>query len=245
MKKYDYSKLKGDEQVTHNWAPLNFQIKDNYKYVIDNKLFKLISNILSLPIFIILYIIDKIFFGFSIIGKEKIIKDKGFVSISNHVHYLDCTLIGLIYYPRRVHYPTLEENFKIPVVRKIIRLLYAMPISKKRKKKDKFYSEIKNAFNNKFILHMYPEAAMQPYYEKIRDFKYGAFKIVVDSNVGVQPIRFVFTNSKGIYKIYKRKKCICAVVMDPVYPSMELEYKDRIEDLRNRAYESMNKEIDL
>ena len=160
MKKYDYSKLKGDEQVTHNWAPLNFQIKDNYKYVIDNKLFKLISNILSLPIFIILYIIDKIFFGFSIIGKEKIIKDKGFVSISNHVHYLDCTLIGLIYYPRRVHYPTLEENFKIPVVRKIIRLLYAMPISKERKKKDKFYSEIKNAFNNKFILHMYPEAAM-------------------------------------------------------------------------------------
>lgn len=113
MKKYDYSKLKGDEQLTHNWAPLNFQIKD-----------------------------------------------KGFVSISNHVHYLDCTLIGLIYYPRRVHYPTLEENFKIPVVRKIIRLLYAMPIPKERKKKDKFYSEIKNAFNNKFILHMYPEAAM-------------------------------------------------------------------------------------
>lgn len=68
---------------------------------------------------------------------------------------------------------------------------------------------------------------------------------MVDSNVGVQPIRFVFTNSKGIYKIYKRKKCICAVVMDPVYLNMELEYKDRIEDLRNRAYESMNKEIDL
>lgn len=102
-----------------------------------------------------------------------------------------------------------------------------------------------NAFKGKFILHMYPEAVMWPYYEKIREFKYGAFTIVVDSYVGVQPIRFVFTKSSGIYKIYKRKKCICAVVLDPLYPNIELEYRDRIEDLRNRTYEVMNKEIDL
>lgn len=245
MKKYDYSKLKGDEQVTHNWEPLNFKIKDDYKYIINNRLFKLISNILSLPIFIILYIIDKIFLGFSVIGRKNLIKDNSFVSISNHIHYLDCTLIGLIYYPSRVHYPTLEENFKIPVVRKLIRLLYAMPIPKDRKQKDRFYDQIKNAFNNKFILHMYPEAALWPYYEKIRDFKYGAFKIAVDSNKGIQPIRFVFREPYGIYKIYKRKKCISAVILDPLYPNMELEYRDRIEDLRVRTYESMSKEINL
>lgn len=243
MKKYDYSNLKGDEQVTHNWAPLSFEIKDNYNYVLNNPLFKLISNILSLPIFIILYIIDKIFLGFCIINKDKIVEDKGFVSISNHIHYLDCTLIGLIYYPSRVHYPTIEENFKIPFVRKLIRLLYAMPIPKERTKKDRFYSQINKAFNNKFILHMYPEAAMWPYYEGIRDFKYGAFKIAVDANVCVQPIKFVFTKSDGVYKLYKRKKRICAVVLDPLYPNMELEYRDRIKDLRDRAYESMKKEI--
>lgn len=137
MKKYDYSNLKGDEQVTHNWAPLIFKIKDNYNYVLNNPLFKLISNILSLPIFIILYIIDKIFLGFCIINKDK----------------------------------------------------------------------------------------------------------VVDANVCVQPIKFVFTKSDGAYKLYKRKKRICAVVLGPLYPNMELEYKDRIKDLRDRAYESMKKEI--
>ena len=47
MKKYDYTNLKGDEQVTHNWAPLSFEIKNNYNYVLNNPLFKLISNILS------------------------------------------------------------------------------------------------------------------------------------------------------------------------------------------------------
>lgn len=243
MKKYDYTNLKGDEQVTHNWAPLSFEIKNNYNYVLNNPLFKLISNILSLPIFIILYIIDKIFLGFCVINKDKIVKDKGFVSISNHIHYLDCTLIGLIYYPNRVHYPTIEENFKIPFVRKLIRLLYAMPIPKDRIKKDRFYSQINKALKDKFILHMYPEAAMWPYYDKIRDFKYGAFKIAVDANVCVQPIKFVFTKSNGLYRLYKKKKRICAVVLEPLYPNMKLEYRDRIKDLRDRTYESMKKEI--
>ena len=243
MKKYDYTNLKGDEQVTHNWAPLSFEINNNYDYVLNNPMFKLISNILSLPIFIILYIIDKIFLGFYVINKNKIVKDKGFVSISNHIHYLDCTLIGLIYYPNRVHYPTIEENFKIPFVRKLIRLLYAMPIPKDRIKKDRFYLQINKALKDKFILHMYPEAAMWPYYEKIRDFKYGAFKIAVDANVCVQPIKFVFTKSHGLYKVYKKKKRICAVVLDPLYPNMKLEYRDRIKDLRDRTYESMKKEI--
>ena len=243
MKKYDYTNLKGDEQVTHNWAPLSFEIKNNYNYVLNNPLFKLISNILSLPIFIILYIIDKIFLGFYVINKDKIVKDKGFVSISNHIHYLDCTLIGLIYYPNRVHYPTIEENFKIPFVRKLIRLLYAMPIPKDRIKKDRFYLQINKALKDKFILHMYPEAAMWPYYEKIRDFKYGAFKIAVDANVCVQPIKFVFTKSNALYRLYKKKKRICAVVLDPLYPNMKLEYRDRIKDLRDRTYESMKKEI--
>ncbi|MGM9875444.1 MAG: lysophospholipid acyltransferase family protein [Bacilli bacterium] len=243
MKKYDYTNLKGDEQVTHNWAPLSFEIKNNYNYVLNNPLFKLISNILSLPVFIILYIIDKIFLGFCVINKDKIVKDKGFVSISNHIHYLDCTLIGLIYYPNRVHYPTIEKNFKIPFVRKLIRLLYAMPIPKDRIKKDRFYSQINIAFKGKFILHMYPEAAMWPYYEKIRDFKYGAFKIAVDANVCVQPIKFVFTKSNGLYRLYKKKKRICAVVLDPLYPNMKLEYRDRIKDLRDRTYESMKKEV--
>ena len=243
MKKYDYTNLKGDEQVTHNWAPLSFEINNNYDYVLNNPMFKLISNILSLTIFIILYIIDKIFLGFYVINKDKIVKDKGFVSISNHIHYLDCTLIGLIYYPNRVHYPTIEENFKIPFVRKLIRLLYAMPIPKDRIKKNRFYLQINKAYKDKFILHMYPEAAMWPYYEKIREFKYGAFKIAVDANVCVQPIKFVFTKSNGLYKIYKKKKRICAVVLDPLYPNMKLEYRDRIKDLRDRTYESMKKEI--
>lgn len=243
MKKYNYDGLKGDEQVTHNFAPLKFEIKDDYKFVITNKVVRFLCDVVCVPIFIILYIICKVFFDFTVEGRDRMVKDDGFVSISNHVHYLDCAMIGVLYYPRRVFYPTLEENFKIPVVRWLIRMLYAMPIPRDRKGKDRFYSEIKDAFKGKFILHMYPEAALWPYYEGVRDFKYGAFKIAVDSNVCVQPVRFMFAERKGIYKIIKRKKCIKAVILDPVYPDMKLKYKDRIEDLRVRTYEKMNEVV--
>ena len=60
------------------------------------------------------YFIAKIFLGFKITGKENLIKNRGVVTVSNHIHYIDCVLIGLITFPRKTYFPTLEENFKIP-----------------------------------------------------------------------------------------------------------------------------------
>ena len=161
--------------------------------------------------------------------------------VSNHIHYLDCTFIGLINYPNRVYYPTIQENFKIPFVRHLIKLLCAIPIPKERKHKDKFYKQINEALEKNNILHMYPEGSLWPYYENIRDFKYGAFKIAVEANKPIQPIRFVFVNPDGIQKLYKRKKCIHAIILPAIYPDETLEYKERIEDLRNKTYDAICK----
>ena len=110
------------------WEVMNFNITDKYKFIKRNFIFNLISNIIFIPVGILLYIINKVLFGFEVIDKRKIIKDSGFVSVSNHIHPMDCTMIGLIYYPKRVYYPTIERNFKIPFIRHLIRLLYAFPI---------------------------------------------------------------------------------------------------------------------
>lgn len=138
--KYDNTNLKSDEQVTHNWAPLSFEIKNNYNYVLNNSLFKLISNILSLPIFIILY----------------------------------------------------------------------------------------KAFKGKFILHMYPEAAMWPYYVKIKDFKYGAFKKIYKlgelySKSGVtSPVYLVNKiHARRLYN-YIKNGSFNLVVATHLFPSLTL-----------------------
>ena len=136
MKNINYEALKGDEHVCKSWSLMPFKIDDNYEYISKNIIFNFFSTIILIPIAIILYFFNKIFLGFEIEGKENKIKDSGFVSVSNHIHYLDCTFIGLINYPNRVYYPTIQENFKIPFVRHLIKLLCAIPIPKERKHKE-------------------------------------------------------------------------------------------------------------
>ena len=236
MKKYNYENLKDDAAVVKNWEPLNFEITDNYKYVSKNIFFNLFSNILCFFAAIILNVFNRVVYGYKIINKKNIIKNSSFVSISNHVHNMDCTFIGITYYPHRVYYPTLATNFKIPVIRHLIKALYAVPIPKKESQKKQFYSDMEHVLKKGKIVHMYPEGSLWPYYDKIRDFKYGAFKIAVEANVPIQPVRFKF-----VKKWYRRGPAIICEILRPIYPNNELEEEDRIKDLKNRSLDEMRK----
>lgn len=236
MKKYNYENLKEDEHVVPSLGVLPIKISEDYDYISKNFIFNLISNILIIPIAIVLLIITKIFLGFKVTGKENLVKGKSSVTISNHIHYIDCALIGLINFPTRTYFPTIEENFKIPFIRHLIKILHAIPIPKSKIGKEKFYSDIiKELESKEVVLHMYPEGSLWPYYEKVRDFKYGAFKIATLTNVPIIPIKFVFEKPTGVYKLYKRKKCIHAYILPAIYPNTDLEIKEQIEVLKEKT----------
>lgn len=208
MKEYNYQNIPEDTHIMNNWTPLKFTIKDNYKYINKNPLLTIITNILALPIYLILYIHNKIFYGYKIINKQNIIKNTGFVSVSNHIHPMDCTMVGLIYYP------TLSSNFKIPFIRHLIKFLNALPIPTKESHKKEFYRQINEALTNK-----------------------------KDANVSIQPIRFELSNPTSIFKLYKKKKCIKANILPPIYPNQKLDRVQRIEDLLERTYQNIKGEI--
>ena len=223
------------------WEPLDFKIKDDYKYIINNKIFNMFSDLLFIIITPILWIINRILFGFDVENIENLRKvPGGKITISNHVHPMDCTMNGLINFPERTYFPTLATNFEIPFIRHLIRILYAIPIPKKQKQKEKFYKEINTALLEGKTIHMYPEAALWPYYEKIRPFKKGAFKMAVDSNCPIVPILYTFNEPDGIFALYKRKKCIHAKVLEPVYPDNSKDKYERINDLEKRVLEQYN-----
>ena len=244
MKEVEYEELdlKGDEQVFHMWEPLNFEIKDDYKYIIDNKILNCFSDLLFIIITPILWILNKVMFGFEVEGVENLRKvSGGKITISNHVHPMDCTMNGLINFPERTYFPTLATNFKIPFIRHLIRILYAIPIPKKQEQKEKFFEQINKALLDGKTIHMYPEAALWPYYEKIRPFKKGAFKMAVEANCPIVPILYKFEEPDGIFALYKRKKCIHAKVLEPVYPNLNLSKNEIAEDLQKRVMEEYNK----
>ena len=240
-----YENLQEDEHVLHMWAPLSLEIDEQYEYVKNGWGFELFSNALYLIAIPILFVLNKIVFGFEVEGRENIEKvEGGKITVSNHVHPMDCTMNALINLPEKTYFPTLKANFEIPVVRHLIRLLNAVPIPNEMSNKKEFLKTMQGLLKEGKTIHLYPEVSLWPYYEKVRKFKKGAFILAIENNVPIVPIVYLFEKPQGIYEIFKSKPVIKAKVLEPIYPDHSLEKKEAIEKLKDQVHGAMEDEIE-
>ena len=231
-----------NEHIIDLWEPLEFNIDSSYEYVPKDTIFNMFSDVLYYLIaYPILKVLTKIVYDLKIEGRENIdFLEKGAISVSNHVLFLDCAMVGLAWGLKRVYYTTLEGSFKIPFVRKLIKLLRAMPIPEKIKNREYFMKAIEEILNNGNFVHFYPEASLFPYYKKIRKFKNGAFSIAVKNDVPIVPMVFTFREPKGIRKIFKKKKDVTLKILKPVTIKEEgLNQKQKEELLKNKVHTMM------
>jgi 1-acyl-sn-glycerol-3-phosphate acyltransferase len=244
-KEIDYSNLAEDSHVLKLWEPLNFEITKNYKYVHNGIIFKIFSNLLYAIAYPILTLINKIFFGFKVEGKENYKKIKtGKVTVSNHVHFMDCTMIGISTMPQKTFFTSLASNFKIPIVKTLITLFNTVPIPTEISYKKDFITAIDGLLKNNKSVHFYPEGSLWPYYDKLRMFKNGAFEFAVRNQVPIIPCLFKFEESSGIRKYIKNKPCVKLVILEPIYPSGNFsDIKDAVLDLKNRTHNKMQEEL--
>lgn len=230
-----------NEDIIHNWEPCEFKIEEDYKFVENGNIFYyLFYYVIVVPI---LWIVNKIIYGLKIEGKENIKNIKtGAISVSNHVLILDCSMIGLALAPRKIYYTTREGSFKIPFVRKLIKILGAIPIPTGTKNKENFIKQIKEALYSGKIIHFYPEASMWPYHDKIRNFKNGAFNLAIKSDVPVIPIVITFRNPRGIRKIFKRKKDVTLKILEPIkLEKNNFDVMHNVHKLKEKVCEAMKK----
>ncbi len=244
INKEEQESIPEDSHVLHFWEPCKFEIDEDYEFIHDNFLFNTFSNLLYIIAFPILVFINKFFFGFTIEGKQNLDNiNTGRVTVSNHIHPMDCTMVGLGNFPSKTFFTSLETNFKIPVVRKIIKLLNAIPIPKDIKYTKKFMDSIDTLLNNKKTVHFYPEGSLWPYHNKIRHFKNGAFDFAVRNNVPIVPMVFKYVKPTNISNLIKSKPLIKLVILEPVYPNKLLSKKDCVMDLKTRVYNNMVSEF--
>ena len=145
-----------------------------------------------------------------------------------------------------MYFTTRKGSFKIPFVRKLIKLLRAVPIPTKMSNKECFVKQLDTALQNGKIIHFYPEKALWPYYEKIRNFKSGAFDFAIRNNVPVIPIVIIFRNPKGIRKIFKKKKDVTIKILEPItYKDKYENKKDSAEKLKEQVHQAMQKSINI
>lgn len=231
FKKNEEAMEEPTENVMEVWHPLKFNVNEKYKYVPTNIFFKIISWIVYYIIAVpILSIILKLIYDLKIEGKENIKNLQGSaITVSNHVLVLDCAMVGLaVCGKKKIFYTTQSESFQIPFVRKLIKLLRAIPIPKGVKNKERMVKEISNLLKDNKFVHFYPEAILYPYCNKIRHFKNGAFDLAIKNDVPVVPIVIKFRQPKGIRKILKRKKDVTLKILEPIY--FENILKEEVQD---------------
>lgn len=231
-KLYDYEiPTNSDDKVVYNWAPLDTQIDGNYKFERNNIFYKAFSFIFRKIATIVLLIINSFVFGLKIKGLKNLRKIKGGVVVANHVHILDNTMIlatfNMLF--KRTYILAEKEAFDIPIVRRLIPLLGAIPIPNNLDGKRAAYKYVdKLLTKNKFIV-IFPESSLWPYYEEVRPFKQGAFKFALKANKPIIPICISFRPSKGLLKLHG-KVSVNLEILKPIYP------KEEYDEFENRKY---------
>ena len=118
------------EPVVHMWTPLHLEVDTDYAFVPEGAGFTRASRRLKDFAYWFLPRYNRFMFGLEITGQENLNGiTGGAVTICNHVHILDCSMVaGAWENRRRPYFPTLKSNFEIPGIRHLVRLLGGVPI---------------------------------------------------------------------------------------------------------------------
>ena len=236
---------KDDENVLHMWEPFDFKVKSGYDYLRKSVPKTVAYYIVHAIIFVILEFMNRVFWGFKIEGKEnlKSIKGMGAVSIMNHVHPMDCTMAGIAAGMRRMYYVSLESNFRIPVVRHIIKVCGAVPLSKEPSLIKEMFYNMAAAMEDGCLVQIYPEGVLIPYYKGIRTFKQGAFRLAADTNRPILMMALIQRERRGLWRVLKRKPCFTLKFLPPVYPDATNEKHEETKRLMEYCEEKMREAV--
>lgn len=213
-----------DEHVLHMWEPMKYTVRRGYNYrragffgTLGNFLIRLFAQIILRPF-------NYIAFGMRIRGRENLraLGRSGAVLTCNHVHPMDCTFIDIAATGRRIYYVTLETNFKIPFVRLLIRGLGGVPLPSNPANMADMFSQMEIALHRGALVTMYPEGVLHPYYEGLRRFKNGAFKLAADAGCPILPCAITYRAPRGLFKLYKKRRpCMTVNILPPIYPDAD------------------------
>jgi len=234
-------KREEDEHVLHLWEPFPFTATSNYDYLRDRWYKRILSFLLRVIAIPLLGIYNYVTLGFRICGRKnlKALKKRGAVTVCNHIHQLDCTMIYIALWNRRGYFVTLDTNFKIPIARHLIRGFGGVPISKNTHQIKELFSMMKKALSRGNFVQIYPEGVLIPYCRTLRKFYPGAFRMAADNAVPILPMVLTLEKPRGFFAWYKRKRCLRLHILPPIEPDLTLEKHDCAAKLQQQCREAM------
>ena len=216
--------------------------KNNGDLLHRSIIYKILSSLLYLIAYPILFIITKLWLGLKVEGRENLNKvGDEYITVANHINMIDCAMIVLSIFPRIPYFLTLQSNLEIPFIKYLVMLFRGIPIPRNILGKEKMVNTIDGLLKKGEVVGIYPEGHLIPYYDGLREFKNGAFAFSVKNQVPVVPILFTYREVNDIRRFIRKKPFITLTILEPEYPKKEIT-KENVIELKNRVYKKMKME---
>ncbi len=200
----------------NGFHPKEVKLKENYKFYRHGFFFKLLNKTAILLTQAVLMFPKLFVWGYRVKGRKNLKKQKGCVLLCNHTHQLDALIILTTLFYKRIYVTTLQSNLGFGIVSKYFRAGGAVPIPEDKNLFKRFNKETRETLNKGYNVLVYPEAALMPYCDHIRNFMPGAFHFAVMANAAIIPTVITYHKPKGLYKLTRRKKpCIHYNILKP------------------------------
>lgn len=189
---------------------------------------------------VILSLIDGLFLGFTVKGRERLSTvEGGAVTVCNHVHPMDCTMVKVALFPKMLRYVSLRRNLEIPFVGWLLRACGVLPLPDHPVRIARFQKELEKGIEAGEWVHYYPEGMLVKYYEGLRPFHPGAFLTAVRAGCPVIPMKITYKKPRGLRALWRRKPFLELVIKAPLYADRTLPQKQAVEDLMQRTIRVM------
>lgn len=202
----------------NGFHPKEVKLKDNYNFYRKSIGYKIWNRILVLFWKFLLFFPKFFVWGFRFKGRKNKKYIKGSCVICNHIHQFDVFMLFTAMPFKRIYITTLQSNLGFGIVSRLFRDGGAVPIPTDVKLIKKFNKETPEMINKGYNVMFYPEAALMPYCDHIRNFMPGVFHYAYASTKVIVPTCFTFHRPKGWYKLVRKNKpCITYNILEPYY----------------------------
>lgn len=178
----------------------------------------------------LIWLIARLGMGLKVEGKANLLSAGPAITVSNHVHPLDCLAVKCGAFPRPIRYLSLESNLQIPFVGWLIRWLGAVPLAGNVHGAAELEAAIGRHLELGEMMQIYPEGMLVPGCSELRAFKPGAFHAAVRLNRPVVPAMFCRRRKRN-----GRQGGYTLRIGSPIWPDSSLGQKSAINDLAGRA----------
>lgn len=181
-------------------------VDQNYPYLDKSFKSRLLNFAVYLGIFTLVFVIHRIRYGLKIKGRKNLKDAKkyfknGAMTICNHVYRWDFLAVvqavrkKLWFISRTENVMTSDKN--------LIRGAGGIPLPQGISGVRQFNAAFDELHSKKKWIHVFPESCRWEFYEPIRPFKLGAFKMAYKYQIPIIPCVLSYREPKGIYKIFK------------------------------------------